>query len=195
MSQSLALAPAPALLSSIRQLGPRHRQAMAAHLLELSAEDRYLRFGYAASEEHIRAFIATLNFVHTTVFGVFDRRNRLLAMAQLSNTLDRSCHRCGEFGVSVSAQARGKGLGLTLFLRATQHARSAGIDRFLVHALAQNGPMLTVASKAGAQVLANGDDSQVLLLLPAADGTAREFSCADSGNRLRQLWHRLISAA
>lgn len=172
---------------------------MIAHLLHLSAEDRYLRFGYAATDEHIIAHVETLNFEHTNVFGVFNRQLKLVAMAQLAYTLDRNCVRCAEFGVSVDHEARGQAYGQALFARAAQHARNEGIDRFLVHALTQNRPMLHIARKAGAELAMNGDESQAILLLPKADmesqvSEAWQNGVAKTGHRLRRLWRRLTQA-
>lgn len=186
-------------MSRIRELSPRHRQAMIAHLLSLSAEDRYLRFGYAATDEHIIAHVETLNFEHTNVFGVFNRQLKLVAFAQLGYTLDRHCVRCAEFGVSVDKEARGQALGQALFARAAQHARNEGIDRFLVHALTQNRPMLHIARKAGAEMIMHGDESQAILVLPKADLESQvsevvQDGMAKTGHRLRRLWRRLISA-
>lgn len=173
---------------------------MIAHLLGLSAEDRYLRFGYAASDEHIIAHVETLNFHHTNVFGVFNRQMRLIAMAQLAYTLDRNCVRCAEFGVSVDQEARGQAFGQALFARAAQHARNEGIDRFLVHALTQNRPMLHIARKAGADMVMDGEESQAMLMLPKADmesqvSEAWHNGVATTGHRLRRLWRQLTSAS
>lgn len=180
----------------IRELSPRNRQAMIGHLLLLSPEDRYLRFGYAATDEHIIAHVETLNFEHTNVFGVFHRQGRLMAMAQLAYTLDRNCVRCAEFGVSVDKDARGQALGQALFARAVQHARNEGIDRFLVHALTQNRPMLHIARKAGATMLMHGDESQAILVLPKADLESQALEVwqngvAKTGHRLMRFWTRI----
>ena len=54
---SLPASPTPAIPEKsnwtwipIRSLGPRHRERIAAHLLSLNESDRYLRFGYTASD-------------------------------------------------------------------------------------------------------------------------------------------------
>ena len=51
-------APGPFNLSAwawvpIRSLAPRHRPRIATHLLALDEHDRYLRFGYPASDSRI----------------------------------------------------------------------------------------------------------------------------------------------
>jgi RimJ/RimL family protein N-acetyltransferase len=180
----------------VRELSSRHRSAMIAHLLELSCEDRYLRFGYAASDEHINAHVETMHFGHSTLFGIFNRSMKLVAMAQLAYTLDRHCNRCAEFGVSVAKEYRGKAYGQALFERAAQHARNEGIDRFLVHALTQNRPMLHIARKAGADMVLDGDESQAMLILPPADlnsqvGEAWTDGLAKARHLFRALWHRV----
>jgi GNAT superfamily N-acetyltransferase len=180
----------------VRELSNRHRPAMIAHLLGLSGEDRYLRFGYAASDEHIIAHVETMNFNHSTLFGVFNRSLKLVAMAQLAYTLDRHCNRCAEFGVSVCKDYRGRAYGQALFERAAKHARNEGIDRFLVHALTQNRPMLHIARKAGADMVMDGDESQAMLILPKADLESQvtevwSDSVAKARHRFRELWHRL----
>ena len=142
---------------------------MTQHLLLLSAEDRYLRFGYAASDEHIIAHVETLDFQHATLFGMFNRSLKLVALAQIGFTLDRQCNRCAEFGVSVLEEYRGHSYGRALFDRAAMHARNEGVDRFLVHALTQNRSMLHIAKSAGASVVSEGDESQAMILLPPAD--------------------------
>jgi hypothetical protein len=40
-----------------------------AHLLALSPADRYLRFGYAASDTQIERYVASLNFARDDIAG------------------------------------------------------------------------------------------------------------------------------
>ena len=41
------------------------------HLVALPVQDRYLRFGYAATDEQIGRYVAGLNFERDEIFGVF----------------------------------------------------------------------------------------------------------------------------
>ena len=41
----------------IRSLGPTNRARIASHLLALDAQDRYLRFGYTATDEQIQRYV------------------------------------------------------------------------------------------------------------------------------------------
>lgn len=91
----------------IRALAPRHKPRILAHLLALSDNDRYLRFGYPATDEHIRRYVDGLNFQRDEIFGIFNRRLQLVAMAHVAFSVDPKWSTCAEFGVSVAASQRG----------------------------------------------------------------------------------------
>ena len=63
----------------IRRLTERHRPGILKHLLGLTDRDRYLRFGYPASDERIRHYVAELDFQRDELFGIFNRRLELVA--------------------------------------------------------------------------------------------------------------------
>ena len=153
----------------IRPLAPRHGDRILAHLLELPPHDRYLRFGYAASDGQVARYVETLNFDRDEVLGIFNRRLRLLAMAHLAYLAPEpgQSEARAEFGVSVSANARGRGYGSRLFDLAVLHARNRGVRTLVIHALSENAPMLKIAHNAGAQVVREGSEAQALLKLPA----------------------------
>src|SRR5512144_2053058 len=92
----------------IRSLSPRHRDRITRHLLELSERDRYLRFGYVASDSQIEQYVQHLDFDRDEVLGIFNRRLRLLAMTHLAyfNADEHGGAGCAEFGVSVAGSAR-----------------------------------------------------------------------------------------
>ena len=153
----------------IRSLGPRHRARIAAHLLCLNSADRYLRFGYPATDAQVSKYVDLLDFEHDEVFGVFSRRLELIAMAHLAHaavaaTKDRP--QASEFGVSVLLRARNRGFGRRLFEHAVLHARNRGVKTLFIHALSENRPMLTIARSAGAIVERDGSESEAWLTLP-----------------------------
>ncbi|MEN9888186.1 MAG: hypothetical protein RL559_223 [Pseudomonadota bacterium] len=152
----------------IRALSPRHKPRILAHLLALSASDRYLRFGYPATDEHIQRYVDGLNFERDDIFGVFNRRLQLVAMAHLAFSVDPKWATCAEFGVSVSESQRGRGLGGQLFDRAVVRARNEGVHMFFIHALSENAAMLKIARNGGAKVERDGSESEAYLLLPQA---------------------------
>jgi RimJ/RimL family protein N-acetyltransferase len=151
----------------IRSLAPRHRDRIAAHLIALSDADRYLRFGYSAGEEQIRRYVAGLDFDRDEVFGVFNRKLELIALAHLAYpSADTPVPDAAEFGGSVAAAARGRGYGARLFEHAMLHARNRGLDTLFIHALSENTAMLRIARKAGARVERAGSETDAYLKLP-----------------------------
>ncbi len=154
----------------IRSLAPRHRPRIVAHLQALSARDRYLRFGQPATEAQIGRYVDLIEFERDEVFGIFNRRLELVAMAHLAY-LPRSTAlpAAAEFGVSVAAAMRGRGYGARLFEHAVLHARSRGIDTVVIHALSENAAMLEIVRAAGATIERSGPESEARLKLPADD--------------------------
>ena len=152
----------------IRRLGVRHRGRIVRHLQSLDEHDRYLRFGYLASDAQIQTYGDSLNFEDDAIFGIYNRRLELVAMAHLAHSVDRSYAACAEFGVSVLPSVRGHGYGSKLFARAMRHARNEGVYLMFIHALSENKAMLNIARKAGASVEYDGSEARAYLRLPPA---------------------------
>ncbi|MBI3369902.1 MAG: GNAT family N-acetyltransferase [Burkholderiales bacterium] len=164
---STAQRPATPPWIPIRSLGPGHRPRILAHLQMLDERDRYLRFGYQATDEQIARYVETLDFERDEIYGVFNRRLDLIAMAHLAcPATDADDGTAAEFGVSVRASKRGQGHGGRLFEHAVLHARNRGLDRLFIHALSENTAMLRIARKAGAEVQRSGAESDAYLKLP-----------------------------
>jgi GNAT superfamily N-acetyltransferase len=152
----------------IRSLGPRHRERIATHLIALEPHDRYLRFGYAATNEHIRRYVDRLDFERDDLLGIYNRKLELIAMAHLAFSSDGDHFSCAEFGVSVLKKARGRGYGTRLFERSVVHARNEGVQMLFVHALSENRAMLKIARNAGAALERAGSETDAYLRLPPA---------------------------
>lgn len=153
----------------IRSLTPRHRERILAHLLALAEHDRYLRFGYPATDAQIARYVDTLDFDRDEVFGIFNRKLELIAAAHLaySPAPQRSDQPAmAEFGVSVLPNARGRHFGGRLFDHAILHARNRGVETLFIHALSENTAMLRIARKAGAEVVREGSETEAWLKLP-----------------------------
>ena len=167
LRQSSSQRSVPSLVP-IRELSERHRARIRNHLLKLDEGDRYLRFGYAANDEQVVRYADNLDFQRDDIFGIFNRKLELIAMAHLAY-IDLAEHsNCAEFGVSVLKSARGLSLGSRLFARAALHARNQGVDMMFIHALSENTAMLKIARNAGARVKRDGTESEAYLQLPAA---------------------------
>jgi GNAT superfamily N-acetyltransferase len=173
----------------IRSLGPSHRDRIAAHLLALEPDDRYLRFGYNATDEQVQRYVAQLDFEQDDIFGIYNRRLELIAMAHLAYSRDPQSANCAEFGVSVLARARGRGYGRRLFERAVLHARNEGVDLLFIHALSENVAMLKIARSAGATLERFGSETEAHLRLPPATLDTRMSELVDE--QLAQTDYRL----
>jgi GNAT superfamily N-acetyltransferase len=153
----------------IRSLERRHRKRITQHLLALNVRDRYLRFGYPATDEQITRYAIGLDFARDEVLGIFNRRLELMAVAHLAySPLPQLPGRpaMAEFGVSVLKHGRERGFGARLFEHASLHARNRGIDTLFIHALSENAPMLKIARNAGASIEREGSESEAWLRLP-----------------------------
>lgn len=167
MTESQAVVTRPVIIP-IRSLGPAHRARISTHLKTLDPEDRFLRFGYAARDEQIERYVEGIDFERDDVFGIYNRRLELIAMAHLAYSEDPQMASCAEFGVSVLKKARGRGIGERLFERAVIHARNEGVDMLFIHALSENRAMLHIARKGGATFEHMGGEAEAYLRLPPA---------------------------
>jgi RimJ/RimL family protein N-acetyltransferase len=165
----------------IRALHERHRARIAAHLRALDEHDRYLRFGYVTSDEQIDSYVAKLDFKRDEIFGIFNRKLTLIAMAHLAYSSDPDNPNCAEFGVSVAKDARGKRLGTRLFERAITSARAEGVDMLFIHALAENTAMIKIAQRAGALIENFGGETEAFVQLPPANLETRVEDVMEDG--------------
>jgi GNAT superfamily N-acetyltransferase len=180
----------------VRALAERHRPRILAHLLALPEHDRYLRFGHAASDAQLARYTDLIDFGHDEVLGIFNRRLALVGMAHLA-ALPGAQE--AEFGVSVLPAARGKGLGARLFDHAGLRARNRGVHTLLMHALADNTPMLRIARQAGADIERAGGEAVARLHLPQHDLRSQwdqwiERGAAEVDYRLKHHARRLSAA-
>lgn len=186
----------------MRSLAPRHRLRILKHLLALSDRDRYLRFGHPAGDAQVARYVEGLNFDRDEVFGVFNRKLELVALAHVAFWVldpmpnETAPPRGAEFGGSVAEHLRGRGYGARLFEQAMLHARNRGFDTLHIHALSENTAMLRIARKAGAEVVRSGPESEAHLKLPP-DTLASQVeqwvgaSAAAVDYRVKQSAHRV----
>jgi GNAT superfamily N-acetyltransferase len=173
-ASSRAGKPRPTVL--VKQLEERDRRRMLKHFLGLDDSDRLLRFGTVLPNEQVEAYVNRIDFSRDTVYGVYNRVFRLVAVGHLAFapketvaqgkvTTDKD--KVAEFGVSVSRSARGLGMGSKLFERAAIHCRNADVDTLYMHFLSSNATMIHIAKKAGMEIQRDhGEADAYLRLLP-----------------------------
>uniref|UniRef100_E6PML7 Putative GCN5-related N-acetyltransferase n=1 Tax=mine drainage metagenome TaxID=410659 RepID=E6PML7_9ZZZZ len=150
----------------IRAIGMEHLAELRAHFLALGEDDRYLRFGYAASDTQICVYINRIDFVRDEIFGVFSRKLELIAAAHIAISCDPARPSQAEIGVSVLQSGRGKGIGTRLFQRAAMFARNRGIETLTMQCLTQNAAMMRIARRAGMEVHVAGSETEACLKVP-----------------------------
>jgi len=159
----------------VKALQERDRRRVLRHFMALDADDRLLRFGSILPDERVAAYVAKLNFSEDIVFGVYNRVFQLVGVGHLALT-SKEAHpdsinytdkeKVAEFGVSVSASARGQGVGSRLFERAAIHCRNADVDTLYMQCLSSNRTMMHIAKKAGMQIERAYGEADAHLHLP-----------------------------
>ena len=157
----------------IRELHAGHAEKIRLHFKNLGSEDRLLRFGMYTSDEMLDKYVNTINFHRDAIFGVFDNNLNLIACAHLGYpNSNLAVNSTAEFGVSVSAEGRGKGVGSALFKRAAIHARNTNIKVLYVHYLSRNKVMMHIAKKAGMSIEFSFGEADAFLTLPPSTNTS-----------------------
>lgn len=150
---------------AINSLGKSQSNRIKQHLKALGVQDRYMRFGYQASDEQIDVYVEHLDFDSDDIYGIFNIDMELIAMAHLALPKKGSASDQAEFGVSVSGYCRGRGYGGRLFERASIHAVNNDIKTIYIHALSENAPMLKIAKKHGAILHREGSETEAYVKL------------------------------
>ncbi len=164
----------------VKELPERSRKHLLRHFLALEDKDRLLRFGTHLSDELITRYVEGIDFSRDTIFGVYDRRLKLLGVGHLgfaprekSRIKDATVKaRVAEFGVSVDASARGMGVGTKLFERAAIRCRNADVDTLYMHCLSSNKVMMHIATKAGMEIHRDYGEADAYLKLQPANSAS-----------------------
>jgi len=162
-----------------------HFHDLASHFLALTAGDRFLRFGWVISDVDIVAYVETLFRGTDSVFMVAEPAPDVAGAVHLEFT-DRDA----DLGLSVSAWARGKGIGTLLLERAALLASSQGVGTLFVRHLGLNAALRRLAHRVGMRVACAPDTGSTRLELPAGGAVfgkplAARITLADYSLRFR----------
>ncbi|MGI4847303.1 MAG: GNAT family N-acetyltransferase [Janthinobacterium lividum] len=172
----------------VKVLSERDRRRLLHHFLELDRADRMLRFGSELSDELVTRYVQKLNFTRDSIFGVYDARFKLVGVGHLAFSPREALPRgqvsqketVAELGVSVSACARGMGVGSKLFERAAIRCRNADVDTLFMQCLSSNRTMMHIARKAGMTIQrAHGEADAYLKVEPASAGSVLQEAMAE----------------
>jgi len=149
----------------VLQLSQTHTSAILRHFLALSEDDLRLRFGQIMKPEGLEKYVKNLDFMRDTVFGAFDNRLELAALAHLAPAGADTA----ELGISVLPSERGKGLGKALLKRTTDHCRNFHVKTLFMHCLSENGAMMQIARSHSMHVVKDMGEADAYLSLAPRD--------------------------
>ncbi|MFZ6746233.1 GNAT family N-acetyltransferase [Undibacterium sp. JH2W] len=158
----------------VKELSEKDRHRILKHFLGLEESDRLLRFGTYLPDTLIEKYVEGIDFSRDKVFGVISHRFNIVGVGHLAyaprseDDEHTNKDKVAEFGVSVSGNARGKGIGSKLFERGAIHCRNDDVDTLYMHCLSSNQTMIHIAKKAGMEIhRAYGEADAYLKILPA----------------------------
>lgn len=168
------------------------------HLLNLSVNDRYMRFCSALSDHAITNYVNRLDLTgKDVVFGMF-QDNKMIGMLHVAPDTKDSA----EFALSVEQVCRGKGIGDTLFGRGLLHCESVGIRSVYMNCLATNVAIKKMAARRGMTITTDRAESiakvnvnnsgSVQAFLAAAEST--DLALYDTNCKYaRQAWDDYVA--
>ena len=155
------------------RLRPSDRDALRAHYIALSSEDRRLRFGAPIHDEGLAAYVDRIDFGRDGVFAVQDDELRVIAAIHVAVGDGPA-----ELGLSVLPGARSQGLGDALLKRSATWLRNRGELAVYVHCLSENAAMMHLARKNGMRIAHDGaeSDGRLELAQPNAESLFSEWA-------------------
>ena len=127
---------------------------VSAHLLRLTAADRYLRFGVSMNDESISAYVKHADACGGATLG-YSNQGRVRGIVELRPTGDRAA--CFELAVSVESDWRGRGCGTSLVRCALAVAATLQAESVVAMIAHTNTDMRTIAAKLGATIATHHD--------------------------------------
>ena len=141
-----------------------HFRKLASHFVSLTSGDRFLRFGWVATDVDIVAYVESLFVSAARVFAVVEPDGDISGVLHLEFTGGGA-----NVGLSVSSWGRNQGIGTLLLQRAGLLVCAQGLKTLFVRNLNFNSALQQLALRLGMHVACT----------PNALGTLRETSEPD----------------
>lgn len=130
------------------------------HIDSLPAEDKYLRFGFATTEDRIRRYVegslmTDNSRTHSDFWYAVKFDGEIVATLHIAIR-----NEIAEFGFTTSPEHRNKGIGQMLFGRGFQLVTEFSISKIYMMFLTKNMPMRHIAKKFGLAVVTEGTESE-----------------------------------
>ena len=121
-----------------------HFRRLASHFVSLTSGDRFLRFGWVATDVDIVAYVERLFVSAASVFAVVEPDADISGVLHLEFVDGRA-----NVGLSVSSWARNQGIGTLLLQRAGVLACARGLHTLFVRNLNFNSALQQLALRLG----------------------------------------------
>jgi RimJ/RimL family protein N-acetyltransferase len=128
-------------------------------LVDIVGHDRYLRFGYNATNDGIIDYLEDSfeDYGHTNMWFMCVDDNKVVGTVHVSFCpITNDGTHTAELGFTVSPDYRGRGLGQELFIRGATWAMMKGANTLYTQCLSENMVMQHIAKKNGMTVVTVG---------------------------------------
>jgi RimJ/RimL family protein N-acetyltransferase len=149
---------------TIRRLWAIERGKLRDHLLRLDPEDRLLRFGGYVSHAQIEGYYDGLDWDRAVIIGYLVD-GEIRGVGELKPMLEAR-FRAAEAALSVERAHQNQGIGTELLRRLTVIARNRSIRSLHMLCLPENGKVLRIARKLGANLTFDQGEVEGRLALP-----------------------------
>lgn len=147
-------------------------------LVDIVGHDRYLRFGYNATNENVIDYLesAFQDFGHRNMWFIVESDNKVVGSVHVAfSPLSKDGKNYkAEMGFTVSPDFRGTGLGQDLFQRGATWAMMKGATTLYTQCLSENQVMQHIAKKNGMTVVTLGYGEKEATI-QATKGTIRAY--------------------
>jgi GNAT superfamily N-acetyltransferase len=126
---------------------PRDRSALESHYAALDLEDLRNRFCGSIRPGMVSQYIDQMTVSGVPMYGIFNSEHTVVAVCQLGQS-----ERELEVGLTVLRLYRRRSLGRALLTRSASYARARGLRSLVIHCLAGNMPMMSLARRMGMRV-------------------------------------------
>lgn len=137
-----------------------HYTAIIDHIISLNRDDRYLRFGYPASDERIRSYVDSTQNSEKSIWFCVEIDGCLVGTLHVAFGTASA-----EFGLTVASSARNKGIGKLMFANAYILILERGIKQVHLYCLSQNKAIQKIARSFGLQVITCGSDAEATVTI------------------------------
>jgi hypothetical protein len=129
-----------------------HFRKLASHFVGLTSGDRFLRFGWVATDVDVVAYVESLFVSAASVYAVAEPDGDISGVLHLEFT-----NAGANLGLSVSSWARNRGIGAFLLQRAGLLVRARSLKTLFVRNLKFNSALQQLAVRLGLNVACTPD--------------------------------------